>query len=323
MSNLRVTYCRLSIDFLLCHVSVLITQTSAVNTDEISKDTVSTQTVMPRSNVSFKKAYDPRHKIQYYDDDEEEEALSDEPDLELMNLEKKFKSSKGNKLTRQISQNKQRIDIVIEDESSDVIAIETIPTEPRSPRRGGRSRSRSRSRRDSDSDYDEVYEEPKFIEPRRRESKVEEAGYNWHDLDFPERKVELPRNYFTEGPTPWSNFQDLILGRRFLDSKFSPMVSIPQRPQPMYQSFQQQTNARHVTWSEPQVRIINDLMREANGLLDMFDQVAMLLGPDIKLHNVSGEILTSLRFFLRLTNFLIHPKTSKNLNFHPANTTTR
>lgn len=28
-------------------------------------------------------------------------------------------------------------------------------------------------------------------------------------------------------------------------------------------------------------------MNEANALMDMFDQVAMLLGPDIKLHNVS------------------------------------
>lgn len=280
----------------LIHIVVLVTQTSAVNTDEISKDTVSTQTAMPRSNVSFKKAYDPRHKIQYFDEAEEEEQ-SDDDNFELSNLERKFSSgsSKKNKLTRQKSQNKQRIDIVIEDESSDVIAIETFPTDSPKSTRSSRSRSRSRSRRDSDSDYDEVYEEPKVIEPRPR-SKVDEPGYHWHDLDFPEQKVELPRHYFTDGPTPWSNFQDLILGRRFLESKFSPLPSIPQRPQqfqyvqqPYHMPQQQPINNRHVTWSEPQVRVVNELVREANGLLDMFDQVAMLLGPDIKLHNVSGK----------------------------------
>lgn len=253
-----------------------MTQTSAVNTEEISKGTASTQTVMPRSNVSFRKAYEPRHKIQYYEDEEDEgENLSEDPELELLNLEKKLKSK--SKLTRQKSQCQQRIDIVIEDESSDVIAIETIPTE---------SRRRPRSRKDSDSDYEEIHEEPKVIKPRPKPpSKENGAAYNsWHDLDFPDQKVELPRNYFTEGPTPWSNFQDLILGRRFLNARFSPTQPRPQQFQPLHH----QAHARHVTWSEPQVKIVNDLVREANGLLDMFDQVAMLLGPDIKLHNVSG-----------------------------------
>lgn len=31
-------------------------------------------------------------------------------------------------------------------------------------------------------------------------------------------------------------------------------------------------------------------MTEATALMDMFDQVAMLLGPDIKLSKVSGEL---------------------------------
>lgn len=41
------------------------------------------------------------------------------------------------------------------------------------------------------------------------------------------------------------------------------------------------------TWSESQIKIVNDLVQEANALIAMFDQVAMLLGPDISLHNVS------------------------------------
>lgn len=58
-----------------------------------------------------------------------------------------------------------------------------------------------------------------------------------------------------------------MLGQRFLNARLSPF---PQRSG--------RSNVKHVTWSEPQVKIVNDLMQEANALMDMFDQVAMLLG---------------------------------------------
>lgn len=254
-----------------------------MNTDEIPSSSVSTQTIMPRSNVAFRKILEPKHKIQYVDEDDEEEEedasdFAEDPDVELLNLEKKLKAKK--KLTRQKSMShKQSINIVIEDESSDVIAIETIPTE-----------SSKKRYKESESEYEEVYEEeykPRVMKPREKpqqKQQSDEAYNNWHDLDFPKSKVELPRSYFTEGPTPWSNFQDFILGQRFLNTRL--LSPIPPR--------QYNTNSRQATWSEPQIKLVNDLIREANALLDMFDQVAMLLGPDIKLHDVSGEIPTSL-----------------------------
>jgi hypothetical protein len=263
-----------------------VTTSVAMNTDEISKNSMSTQTVMPRSNVAFKKILEPKHKLQYLDDEEDEEAsdFTEDPDIELLNLEKKFKAKSKKKLTRQKSQGKQSINIVIEDESADVIAIETIPAE--SPTKGYR---------ESESEYEEIHEEiykPRVMRPRERaapKEKSDDAYNNWHDLDFPQSKVELPRSYFTEGPTPWSNFQDLILGQRFLNARLSP-IQPRQPPLP---------GQRHVTWSESQVKLVNDLIREANALLDMFDQVAMLLGPDIKLHNVSGNsIETNIRFVI-------------------------
>lgn len=67
-----------------------------------------------------------------------------------------------------------------------------------------------------------------------------------------------------------------MLGNQFLNNRLSPIPPRERRP-----------NLKQVTWSDSQIRVVSELMNEANALMDMFDQVAMLLGPDIKLHNVS------------------------------------
>ena len=108
--------------------------------------------------------------------------------------------------------------------------------------------------------------------------------------------MELPRNYFIEsGPTPWSNFESLVLGQRFLNARLSPVPERISRPK--------------VTWSDSQIKIVNDLMSEATALMDMFDQVAMLLGPDIKLHKISG--------ILKINKLLRSPSVKKTFpNFY-------
>lgn len=233
---------------------MIVTASVAANTDPVPTHCVSTQTVMPRSNVAFKQLTTPKHKIRYLDDDDETE----EPEDNLKIIESRLKKKK---LPRQKSTN---IDVVIEDES-DIIAIETFETVPMN---------------ESSELEDSIQEE--IIIPQRRKAPVKtpDATFNsWSDsLDFPEEKVELPRNYFSEGPTPWSNFQDLVLGTRFLNARLSPIPPRICRP-----------DMKQVTWSDSQKKIVNDLMNEANSLMEMFDQVAMLLGPDIKLHNVTGE----------------------------------
>lgn len=45
-------------------------------------------------------------------------------------------------------------------------------------------------------------------------------------------------------------------------------------------------NLKTVTWSDSQQRAVNELITEASALIDMFDQVSMLLGPDINLNDV-------------------------------------
>jgi hypothetical protein len=119
----------------------------------------------------------------YLDDENEID-----PAIELQNIEGRIKSR--SKISRQKSKN---IDVVIEDES-DVIAIETFET--------------IASGEKSDSEFEDSIQE-EIIIPRKKPVKTPSTTVNsWNDLDFPpEEKVDLPRNYFSEGPTPWSNFQ--------------------------------------------------------------------------------------------------------------------
>lgn len=254
---------------------VIVSASVSINTDETPTNSISTQTVMPRSNVAFGHLTTNKHKIRYLDDEEDESDSK----MELKNIEDRFKTR--SKLSRQKSKN---IDIVIEDES-DVIAIETFET----ILAGDKGET-------TDSEFeDSIHEE--IIIPRNKNVNTPGSTVNsWNGLNYPlEEKVELSKNYFSEGPTPWSNFQginyfllllspkkycnfiDLVLGTRFLNTRLSPVPMQTYRPDP-----------KQVTWSDSQKKIMNDLMNEANSLLEMFDQVAMLLGPDIKLHNVSG-----------------------------------
>lgn len=235
-----------------------------MNTDVIATGSVSTQTMMPRSNVAFKRILEPKHKIQYDDEDNSNDDDSDYATQEIINIERRLKSKTK---AKQIKPQKS-IDIVIEDES-DIIAIEKIFPETIVPEK--------KERKGSDSEFEDSIQGDSDDEKMKSKlAKLGSATFNsWHDLDFPREKVELPRSYFNDGPTPWSNFQDLALGQRFLNARLNGEFS--------------RSNMKTVAWSDSQLKIVGDLMKEANALLDMFDQVSMLLGPDIKLHKVSGN----------------------------------
>lgn len=246
--------------------AVVITASCAVGTDPIVTDTIATQTAMPRSDVSFKKFMNSKHSIRY---EEEMNTSGDDMGEELFEIERRMKSKK--KYPRQLSRSKSPV-IVVEDEMDGVVMSETLQPEivPK------------KVKRDSDSEFeDSIQEELKLRSARAsaKPSSPPDATFNaWHGMDIPEKKFELPKSYFCEGPTPWSNFKDLVLGQRFLNARLATA--------PMARSL---NNFQQATWTEPQIRLVNELITEAQALMEMFDQVAMLLGPDIKLHNVSGN----------------------------------
>lgn len=202
---------------------------------------------------------------------------------ELFEIERRMKSKK--KYPRQLSRSKSPV-IVIDDEMDDIMMTETQKPD----------KVPKKVKHDSDSEFEDSIQEDlkhRSAKASMKPSSPPDATFNsWYGMDVPVKKFELPKSYFHDGPTPWSNFKDLVLGQRFLNARLSVA--------PMARSM---NNFQQAAWSEPQIRLVNELLAEAQALMEMFDQVAMLLGPDIKLHNVSGNVKN---FSLRAGNkFLI------------------
>ncbi|XP_053680415.1 uncharacterized protein LOC128731330 [Anopheles nili] len=107
----------------------------------------------------------------------------------------------------------------------------------------------------------------------------------WHNLDFSDEESEsyvpreLPRRPIGEGDRPWAEFKDLVIGSRVANMRLSPVP--PRRPRG--------PNQKTVTWSDRQHRAVSKLLTEASALVDMFDHVSLLLGPDITLHKLPPQ----------------------------------
>lgn len=246
---------------------------------------------MPRSNVSFDTflGTNPTLKASQHDETSDEDK-TDESSRELMKIEKRLKSKK--KHLRQRAASKAEVNVKTPDDVSDV----TVKENPKG----------------SESEFEDSIKEdqqPDVVKGSAKRPKQPDSTFNsWHDLEFNDDKVKIARNYFADASAPWSNYKDLVLGQKFLNSRLSP---VPQQRR-QYSNFDQ------AAWADSQLKVVTDLMREANALIDMFDQVAMLLGPDIKLHDVSG-LLRSLEVqdSYELSHF---QKTSMTLNFLQVNT---
>ncbi|CAO1427916.1 unnamed protein product [Diamesa serratosioi] len=252
---------------------LIVSSSISCNTDKLQMEDECTQTAMPRSSVSFRKFLDSKQTIQYDDEIEDGDDMKDD----IMDIEKRLKSKK---ITAMHSINhRSNVNIMNDNPRKEVTRQrDATPTPPKIDN-------------DSDSELeDSIQDDPiKKHQPdiisesmKHKSSRHGTDGGStfdsWHNIDFPEHEERpvLPRTHYTDGPTPWSNFHDMILGQRFLNTRLSPVAQRHHRP-----------NLKQVTWSDSQLKVVSDLVEEANLLMEMFDQVAMLLGPDIKLHNIS------------------------------------
>lgn len=171
---------------------------------------------MPRSNVAFKRILDPRHKIRYSDEIDDEEDIYEESDddaslLQLEKIERRLKSKKK----QSKSTKSKNFEIVIEDET-DVIAIETIPAEV-PVRKNSESEYEDSIQGDNDYSTETVIKRSNS----KRQRQPDSTFNSWNDLDYDDQKVELPRSCFVEpGPTPWSNFNGHLIFFSFIFYEF-------------------------------------------------------------------------------------------------------
>lgn len=102
----------------------------------------------------------------------------------------------------------------------------------------------------------------------------------WTNLEFPDNETppSLPRRTHTDGVAPWKNFKDVILGDRLGKMSLPPITAAPLQQE---KTRTRTGNRKSVTWSDSHQRAVNDLISEATNLIQVFDQISLLLGPNM------------------------------------------
>lgn len=181
--------------------AVVVTTSIGSNTEKQKTENFGTQTSMPRSNVSFKKFLEPKHSIQYMDEEYEEE-INGEQELDeiherLERIRRPSRAAPEAPKPKPAKTKKARIPIVLEDEDSNTVKLLS-------------SQNSSSQDKNSDSEFeDSIGDEPDIIRANVQRKPEEDTFDSWQDMDFPTNKKdrpELPRTYFSDGPTPVSIF---------------------------------------------------------------------------------------------------------------------
>uniref|UniRef100_A0A182R3M7 Uncharacterized protein n=1 Tax=Anopheles funestus TaxID=62324 RepID=A0A182R3M7_ANOFN len=245
--------------------NLILTHSVAQMTDGVETCESSTQTAIPRSGISFRKFLEPidhqtnpiAHSFK---------LSSEEDHLEV----------EGRK---QESGQKQIILLSTELEPHGE-GFGHDPTEPCSSQSGSDSMKETNT---PDLISATVEGDPS---PHRTATLLETPTFAaWQNLDFSDEESEsyvpreLPRRPIGEGDRPWAEFKDLVIGSRVANMRLSPVP--PRRPRA--------PNQKTVTWSDRQHRAVSKLINEASALVDMFDHVSLLLGPDITLHKLPPQ----------------------------------
>ncbi|EAT45981.1 AAEL002814-PA [Aedes aegypti] len=238
----------------------ILTHSVAQMTESVPTLDAATQTALPRSGISFRKFLDsgagdgPAPKV-VIDEAPSEKGVETSSSLEeLIKMDEKIKQFFRTSDLEEL----ENLDDMESSHSNDSIKEQPTPDLL------------------AGSSQDAAQHKSRFLEPP--------AFNSWQNLDFSDEESEhyvrreLPRRSIGEGNRPWAEFKDLVIGSRLANMRLSPIP--PRRPRP---------NKKTVTWSDTQHRAVSDLLHEATALVDMFDHVSMLLGPDIKLHSIPPQ----------------------------------
>ncbi|XP_053682834.1 uncharacterized protein LOC128733186 [Sabethes cyaneus] len=239
--------------------NLIFTHSVAQMTDTVQTINAATQTALPRSAVSFRKFLEAGER-----DGQNSNSGSEEAPAELVREYSCFEELL--KIDKQIKQ--------FFDNELDILEVPDIPEDNASGLGDDNSKDKNTPDLLAMSSQETGQHKPRLAEPSTYSS--------WQSLDFSDEELEsyvpreLPRRTIGEGDQPWAKFKDLVIGSRVVNMRLSP---IPARKP-------KTNNKKSVTWSDAQHRAVSDLLHEATALVDIFDQVSMLLGPDIKLHTI-------------------------------------
>ncbi|KAG4068361.1 hypothetical protein HA402_007881 [Bradysia odoriphaga] len=258
----------------------ILTQTIGLSTDNILINNVATQTARPKTSLSF-------GTFPYGNNSVNESTFGTVEDNILRNAHSLETQVQDIKRLEDKLWNKSEPDHVdndiasepkneVNDESREVeFSDDSLSDNGKADFDGG-------SRKQSNDSYD--------VQPDKNREKFLNAptltswtGFESNDddeYDLP----QLPKQTISEGYAPWHNFKDILIGNRLANMHLSPLP--PRR-----------TNIKRksVTWSDAQHQAVSELMFEATALLDVFDNVAMLIGPDLNVKLTPNAKFESLK----------------------------
>ncbi|XP_063700136.1 uncharacterized protein LOC134830549 isoform X2 [Culicoides brevitarsis] len=226
----------------------ILTNSVAILTDIPLTEDAATQTALPKSEVDFRQFIEPDIDAIRREVDEicnESKTNREKQKKDIDELLRKFKGS-------------EEIPEIIEPEDE----LESIDSLDISQNDANSMKSRLAS-------YEATL-------PRRPNLNT---YAHWTNLEFPEAEIppSLPRRTQSDGVAPWKNFKDVILGDRLGKMSLPPITAAPLQQE----KIKKRTNCKTVSWSDSHQRAVNDLINEATSLIHVFDQISLLLGPNL------------------------------------------
>lgn len=232
----------------------ILTNSVAVLTDLPLSEDAATQTALPRSEVDYRQFIQPDIEAIRREVDEicqESKTNREKQKLEIDNLLRQFKGT-----TQNITQESK---VVVDEDVSSVDSLEIVKDEQVQVNSRLASYEATLPRRPNLNTYAQ-----------------------WANLEFPDKETppSLPRRTHTDGVAPWNNFKDMILGNRLGKMSLPPITAAPLQQEKVRTRIGNNTK-KSVTWSDTHQRAVNDLISEASNLIHMFDQISLLLGPNL------------------------------------------
>lgn len=249
----------------------ILTNSVAVLTDLPLSEDAATQTALPRSEVDYRQFIEPDIEAIRREVDaicQESKTNREKQKLEINQLLKQLKgTSEG-----VTEENKP----VIDDDVASVDSLDVVRDE----------QVQMKSRLSS---YEATL-------PRRPHLNT---YAQWTNLEFPDNEAppSLPRRTHTDGVAPWKNFKDVILGDRLGKMSLPPITAAPLQQEKIRTRTGNAKKA--VTWSDAHQYAVNELISEAANLIHVFDQISLLLGPNLgnlaqipSIEALKGQLIT-------------------------------
>ncbi|XP_031619605.1 uncharacterized protein LOC116338469 [Contarinia nasturtii] len=254
---------------------MIITQTVGQMTERVPSNTIATQTPLPRTYLSFASlATKTKSPLDYKRSSPfERQMLENELLLQTQQNALKTVDSKLNEKypTERETQNENEL-FKQSEQHSGSSSYEQVT--PQDIQQDENSQSLSSSAPDTSTQPNKIDK----VAMKMQENMMNNATFAcWDDFDFSDNEndlPDLPRRTISEGSIPRDNFNEIVIGQRLASMTLTPLQNRSKACTTK--------KKKSVTWNDRQLAVTK-LINEASALIDIFNEVSIMLGPEMNL----------------------------------------